>query len=116
MTSRTSALTGAWGAPQRIAELSALGYNDSHPAIRGDGLEIYFLSRRGGGIDELWVSTRLALTAADGYDPVERRNRRLASSGTVIATQRSGDTTPCDRNVVAASATRASSPAIWPAR
>jgi Tol biopolymer transport system component len=55
---------GTWGAPQRVAELSS-PFQEQHPAIRFDGLEIVIQSSRPPSLGfDLWVSTRESVTDA----------------------------------------------------
>jgi hypothetical protein len=53
---------GSWGPASRIAELNS-DESEVLPAIRADGLEIYFNSDRNGGgvLNDLWVATRPSL-------------------------------------------------------
>ena len=50
---------GNFGAPEIVAELSSVA-DDQVPAIRRDGLEIFFASNRFGtfGETDIWVATR----------------------------------------------------------
>jgi len=55
---------GSWGAATPIRELNTT-VNDNGPAIRHDGLEMYFQSMRAGGVGgaDLWVATRETVDA-----------------------------------------------------
>jgi WD40-like Beta Propeller Repeat len=55
---------GTWGAATSIPELNSSG-NDARPSIRHDGLEIFFISTRAGGVggEDLWVATRNTVDA-----------------------------------------------------
>jgi hypothetical protein len=50
---------GPWSSPARVAVLSTDDHVDSHPSVRGDGLEMYFVSDRD-GYQDLYVSRRFA--------------------------------------------------------
>lgn len=55
---------GTWGIPQRVAELST-PFQEQHPAIRFDGLEIVIQSNRPTSLGfDLWVSTRASVADA----------------------------------------------------
>jgi Tol biopolymer transport system component len=60
---------GPWSAPVRIGELSMVGFHDWYPALRSDGLEMYFVSNRD-GYDKIYVTTRF--TTADPWDTPSR--------------------------------------------
>jgi Tol biopolymer transport system component len=54
---------GTFGAPM-LAEGLNSSFRDSGPAIRRDGLEIFFVSERPGGVSavDIWVSTRASIS------------------------------------------------------
>ncbi len=60
-----SALAATWSAPARIGAVSSLGYYDGDPAISADGLELYFISDRGGS-RRIYMSTRFSTADAWG--------------------------------------------------
>jgi len=49
-----------FGLPILVEEFSIASFNDSHPLVRKDGLEFFFVSNRPGGVGslDLWSSTR----------------------------------------------------------
>lgn len=59
-TGEDSLLLGPWSTPVRIAELSVTGTLDMAPTIRGDGLELFFVSNRNGGY-QLFTSQRATI-------------------------------------------------------
>jgi hypothetical protein len=53
---------GPWHAPVRIDALSTNAYVDSYPTVRDDGREMYFVSDRDGGSQDIYVSIRFEVT------------------------------------------------------
>ncbi len=56
-SARRSAITEPWSTPVPITAVNSAAIEE-HPQISGDGLTLYFTSRRGGGEANLWQSTR----------------------------------------------------------
>ncbi|MGE0549171.1 MAG: hypothetical protein AB7O24_23360 [Kofleriaceae bacterium] len=58
---------GPWGVARRVDALSQAGAGDLTPALRSDGLEVYFATTRADMIDDIWRSTRNTLS--DTWSP-----------------------------------------------
>jgi hypothetical protein len=59
---------GPWGAPVNLGKTVNSDSNDQHPSISKDGLSLYFVSNRPGGIggNDIWVTQRATLHDAWG--------------------------------------------------
>lgn len=53
---------GPWSTPARIDQLSTAGNVDSYATIRADGCELFFVSDRDTGNQDIYVSSRFSIT------------------------------------------------------
>jgi hypothetical protein len=62
---KRSSPTEAFGAPTNVADLNTTNV-ETTPKVTPDGLKLFFASNRGGGLTDIWVSTRASHSVAWG--------------------------------------------------